>query len=245
MPTHHGSVRNPGVGTLVDVPFYLARINRFPVATVAAVAVVLGGVGGVASAHTDFDYSLPEDGATIESPLSEITVAFSEPVTLVGNGFQVFDPDENILEPPVFTDDDAVFRLQLDPPLTSGVVGVRYEVTSEDGHVVSGSFSFAIDAPPATDAPVTQPPTTEPSTTIVATTATVGSDTAPTSAEISDEIGSTFADDDLAVSDSTVVTSTSDDGGGSNIGVIVAIAAVLVVAAGAVVLLRSRASGGR
>src|SRR5690606_5129400 len=118
---------------------------------------------GTASAHTQFDYSLPTDGAAVGRPVTEITVAFTEPVTLVGNGFTVFDPQENIVEPFAVTDDDMVFRLQLDPPLAGGEAGVRYEVAAEDGHVLSGGFSFTVSV----DAPVT---TTSTSTTSSTTT---------------------------------------------------------------------------
>ena len=235
------------------MPASLARSVRLLVVTVAAVVAGLLVVGGIASAHTELDYSVPEDGSTVQSPISEITVAFSEPVTPVGNAFQVFDPDENILEPPVVTDDDTVFRLQLDPSLQPGVVGVRYEVTSDDGHVVTGSFSFTIDAPLVTDPPSTQPPQTDPAatdppTTVVVTTVTADTDPAPTSAEIFDGTGPTFADDDTAPSSvvgSAVVPASDDADGGSNIVVIVIIAAVLLAAAGAFAMLRSRASGGR
>jgi methionine-rich copper-binding protein CopC len=222
----------------VAVSIALARVSKFPAVVVVAVVVVLAGAGGIASAHTELDYSSPEDGATVASPISEIIVAFSGPVTPVGNGFQVFDPDENILEPQFLTDDDTVFRLQLAPPLTAGAVGVRYEVTSDDGHVVTGSFSFTVDAPSATDPPQTAPAVTQAPTTVVATTVMAGTDTAPTSGELPPTSS-------VPVIDSASPTSTPDDAGGSNAAVIIAVAAVIGVAAAAFVLVRSRRSGGR
>ena len=109
-----------------------------------------------AHAHTDFDYSLPADGASVGEPVEEITVAFTSPVTLVGNGFAVLDPQNNELAPVAVTDDDTVFRLRFDPPLAGGTAAVKYEVQAEDGHVLTGNFVFEIDAPvpPATAPPI-------------------------------------------------------------------------------------------
>ena len=147
------------------------------VAGAALASAVLVIAPAPASAHTDFDFSLPTDGASVGETVSEVTVAFTLPVTLVGNGFEVLDPQQNLLMPFVVTDDNTVFRLQFDPPLAGGAVGVRYNVTAADGHVLSGSFSFTVtvDAPspttttstvaPATVPPATEPPITEPPTT--------------------------------------------------------------------------------
>jgi len=118
-------------------------------------AIGLSPAAGPASAHGDLDYTVPTDGASVGDLVSEITIAFTEPVTLVGNGFEVLDPQGNLLLPFAVTDDDIVFRLQLDPPIGGGEAGVRYEVTSSDGHTLSGSFSFTVaaDAPATTGEP--------------------------------------------------------------------------------------------
>ncbi|HSH11852.1 MAG TPA: copper resistance CopC family protein, partial [Ilumatobacter sp.] len=136
-----------------STPAVLARLFGVAVVLLATVAVA-----HPAHAHTDFDYSVPTDGASVGAPLAEVTVAFTLPVTLIGSGFEVFDPQGNVLQPFAVTDDDTIFRLQFDPPLAGGAVRVRYTVTAEDGHSLSGSFSFTVSVPlPAsTDpAPVT------------------------------------------------------------------------------------------
>ena len=144
-------------------PAVLARLFGVAVALLATVAVA-----HPAQAHTGFDYSVPTDGATVGTPLTEVTVAFTLPVTLIGSGFEVFDPQGNVLQPFAVTDDDTIFRLQFDPPLAGGAVGVRYTVTAEDGHSLSGSFSFTVSAPlPAVTVPATDPvtvPATDPVT---------------------------------------------------------------------------------
>ncbi|MFZ0015217.1 MAG: copper resistance protein CopC, partial [Acidimicrobiia bacterium] len=76
---------------------------------VAAASLVF--LPGKALAHTGFDYSDPADGAELAAPLDEIVVVFTEPVTIVGNGFEVLDPGGSIVDPSVETSDDIVFHL--------------------------------------------------------------------------------------------------------------------------------------
>lgn len=101
-------------------------------------------------AHTEFESSAPADQATVEAPVAEITVVFTLPVAIVGNGFEVLDPEGNVISPEVETSDDTVFKLKLDQPLAGGEVGVRYEVAAEDGHVLAGGFSFTVTASAST-----------------------------------------------------------------------------------------------
>ena len=228
----------------------MPRPRLEPTRWVVALVVVLLGLitlPPAASAHTALDYSVPTEGASVAEPVSEITVAFTEAVTLVGDGFEVFDPQENVLQPVVATDDDTVFRLQFDSPLAGGPVGVRYEVTSDDGHVVSGSFAFTVTAeapvatppptaPPATQPPSTQPPSTPPPAT-PPTTETIAGDATP---DVT--IGGQPSIDTVAATTTASVAEPAT-GGGSNSGVIIAIAIAVVVGAGAF-LARSRSSGG-
>ena len=218
--------------------------------------VVTVSVAQPADAHTDFDYSVPTDGASVGEPVSEITVAFTQPVTLVGNGFEVFDPQQNVLQPFAVTDDDAVFRLQFDPPLAGGPVGVKYSVTAADGHVLSGSFSFtvSVDLPPPTSPPVTSspaiaatvteapvPPSTESTTTVVASIGSV-----PTSAEIFDGIGPSFDDDDAAsATGSAVARSSNGSDDPSNSWLMIGLAVTVAVAASVFLAFRARTSTGR
>jgi len=211
-----------------------------------AAALLVGIVGALAApaaahAHTELDFSLPTDGATVGEAVSEITVGFTEAVTLVGPGFEVLDPQGNIVIPFAVTDDDKVFRLQLDPPLGGGDVGVRYEVTSADGHVVTGSFSFTVTAPAPTT--TTTPPTTTPPPTPPSTTPT----TAPPTTNAPTTNASTTS---RPTTDASVPTSTADgtdddddDDDSDSTWVYLAIAGAVVVAAGAFLILRPKPSG--
>ena len=245
---HTVSVRDGTTGILgpMTTPTMLRRV--LPALMVALGALLLA--PATANAHTDFDYSLPTDGASVGEPLDEVTVAFTLPVTLVGNGFAVLDPQNNELAPFAVTDDDTVFRLQFDPPLAGGTVAVRYEVRAEDGHVLAGSFVFAVDAPVPTTAP---PTTTAPSTaapvdsapevavTTTAPTATTSIAPAGSEAPTTSVAATPATVEAVAVAVAVADAAGDDDGGGA--GVYIAIAAAVVLGAGGFLLVRSRTSG--
>jgi methionine-rich copper-binding protein CopC len=204
---------------------------------------------GTVHAHTDFDYSLPTDGASVGTPVEQITVAFTDPVTLVGNGFTVLDPQNQVLEPFAVTDDDTVFRLQFDPPLAGGPVGVKYEVRAADGHVLTGNFVFTVDAPVPTT-PVTAPPTTVPpvTTTVATTDSTAPAAVAapPTAPSVTPE---PTADEEVAAAAPTTVPEAGapaddidDSGSGSQNGLIIAIAVAVALGGVGFLLIRSRTS---
>ena len=97
--------------------------------TSARVLLVLGAAvfalamhPGTASAHTDLDFTEPADGDTVTAPIAEVTVGFTAPVELVGNGFEALDPQGNLLQPPVVSEDGQIYRLLFDPPLAGGSI---------------------------------------------------------------------------------------------------------------------------
>ena len=159
----------------------MPRIAGRAVALVVCAATVALAPGRVL-AHTELDFSLPANGTTVGDPVEEISVGFTDQVALVGNGFEVHDPQGNLLTPFVVTDDNMVFRFQLDPPLAGGVVTVDYHVRALDGDVQEGSFSFTVAAPLATSTTLTSTATstaTGPGSTTV-TTAPATTDAATT-----------------------------------------------------------------
>lgn len=178
-------------------------------------------------AHTQFDFSLPAEGTTVGDPVKEITVGFTDRVALVGNGFEVHDPQGNLLTPFVVTDDDKVFKFQLDPPLAGGLVVVDYHVRALDGDEQQGSFSFTAAAPvPSSTTP--PPPTGPPSTTAPATTAAAA--TLPVATEPTTSVSTT--------PQSTLPTG-GDDGDSERTLMFAVLLGVAVLAAG-FLLIRSR-----
>lgn len=173
-----------------------------------------------AGAHTELSSSEPADGAATAGPLNEVVLTFSEPVTLVGFGFEVEDPDGNLLVPDLSSADDTVFTLSFDPPLSGGDVTVRYEVTSADGHVVSGSVSFTVAA--------------ETTTMPAASSSTLGTTTVTTSA-VSTTVGS--------ATPSTGTSVPEGDGGGDESIALLALGGAVAVGAGTVLVVRTRRNG--
>jgi methionine-rich copper-binding protein CopC len=228
----------------------IARLLTVVVVVVAAMAP------RVASAHTDFDFSVPADGASVDEPVAEITVAFTLPVTPVGNGFEVLDPQADLLQPVAVSDDDRVFVLRFDPPLAGGAVGVRYEVTAEDGHVLSGAFSFTVDAAPAptttmasatttavpADEPATESTIAQPST-AVSIVETAADDTVPPSTTTTTAAASEGATADDGPTPETTASDSVDETGGSNVGIYVALAALVAAGGAGFLIARSRSTG--
>lgn len=196
----------------------------------AAVFGVLLVPSTTAHAHTDFDYSLPAGGTSVGEPVEEITVAFTLPVTLVGNGFAVLDPQNNELAPVAVTDDDTVFQLQFDPPLAGGTVAVKYEVQAEDGHVLAGNFVFEVDAPVPAEVSATAPPASS------ETTPTTNAPTTNTPTTTSADTPVTSA----AATPAVTAADSDEDEGVSGTWVLVAIAAAVALGAAGFLLVRSR-----
>jgi methionine-rich copper-binding protein CopC len=200
--------------------------RRWLVGAATIVALIVPSAPVAAAAELDF--TLPADGTTVGRPIAEISIGFTEPVTLVGNGFEVLTPAGTVIEPFPVTDDDMVFRLPLDPPLAGGSVGVRYVVTDSSGRTLEGSFVFEVAAPATTVVASSGPPDTVTPTSVVVTTITT---VAPTSATTSQ----------VAVTVTDIVV--ADDEGSIRSSVIAAAVAVAVAAAGFLVV-RGRRHGG-
>lgn len=208
-----------------------ARVFGVALAILAIVAVAQP-----AQARTGFDYSVPTDGAFVGEPTSEVTVAFTEPVSLIGSGFEVLDPQGNLLQPFAVTDDDTIFRLQFDPPLAGGAVGVRYNVAAQDGNTLSGSFSFTVSAPLPTSTtvavtvPVSAPSAAAPTSTPAPVTAI--SSVAPTAAAQT-----------TVVAGGSTSGPGSDPGDQSNSGLAIGIAAGVAAMAAVFLAYRARTAG--
>jgi methionine-rich copper-binding protein CopC len=226
----------------------VARLVAVALVFVVVFVVVLAGVGiggaRPAAAHTDVEFTLPTDGASVGVPLDEVTVGFTAPVTLIGPGFEVLDPSGDVLTPFVVTDDDRVFRLQLDPPLAGGEAAVRFEVRAEDGHTITGGFAFTVTAEPptttSTTTPTTSPPTS-PTVTAGTTPATTATPTVPATTSTPPPDPTTRpgpAPDSVAAG--TAPAASSDDG--PSTGAYVGIGVVVALAAAALLALRIRSS---
>lgn len=130
------------------------RISRL-VVVVAALGGWLLAFAPAAYAHAELEATNPTNGQHLAAAPSEVTMTFSERVTLIRNGIQVLDRSgqrRNKAEPKV--DKDTV-RIPLDKGIADGVYTVNWRVVSADSHPVNGAFVFSIGS--ASAAPLTGP----------------------------------------------------------------------------------------
>ncbi|MGX7675585.1 copper resistance CopC/CopD family protein [Plantactinospora sp. DSM 117369] len=115
-----------------------------------AVAVLLG-PARPAAAHAAVVGTVPQQQAVLGFSPTEVTITFSEPVTLVPGRAQVLAPDGKRINSAEATVRDATLRIPIrvaDRPL--GTYLVSYRVISADSHPVAGSYTFAVGAASAT-----------------------------------------------------------------------------------------------
>ncbi|MEO3929418.1 copper resistance protein CopC [Micromonosporaceae bacterium B7E4] len=115
-----------------------------------AVAVLLG-PARPAAAHAAVVGTVPQQQAVLGFSPTEVTITFSEPVTLVPGRAQVLAPDGKRINNGDAGVRDATLRIPIrvaDRPL--GTYLVSYRVISADSHPVAGSYTFAVGAASAT-----------------------------------------------------------------------------------------------
>ncbi|MEV6589672.1 copper resistance CopC family protein [Streptomyces acidicola] len=178
-----------------------------------------------AAAHTDLDSASPAAESALAELPPRITLTFSDPMTQKYAKVAVTDPDGKSAatdEPEVSGNE---VSLALDPASPAGRYTVGYRVVSADGHPVSGSYSFTVEAASESSAPSARE--TEPEGAAV-----------PRAAE--DAAGETAAD-------STAGESSGEESSAGTVPVLVAVgalAAAVAAAVGAYVARRRRARHG-
>ena len=139
------------------------RAAGLVLALVAVAALVLG-TAGPASAHATLLETDPAEGAVLETAPERIRFSFDESVALPPDGVQVFDAQGG----PIGASASASGS-DLDVTLTDeveqGTLVVVWRIVSKDGHPIVGSLSFSIGAPSAeverpavSSAGMTEPP---------------------------------------------------------------------------------------
>ena len=97
-----------------------------------------------AFAHTALKESTPADGATIKEAPAHISLVFNRPVKLIklklmGVGHEMATGFESTGEA------QALFTIET-PGMHPGAFTVNWAVIGEDGHTVTGSYTFTVDA---------------------------------------------------------------------------------------------------
>ncbi|MCH7322642.1 copper resistance protein CopC [Solibacillus sp. MA9] len=96
-------------------------------------------------AHTYLDSTNPTDGATITEEIQKIDLNYSGKIE-EGSIFKVLASDGAEMAMESFIINDSVLTGTLASPLPNDTYKVEWDSISEDGHPLSGSFSFTINA---------------------------------------------------------------------------------------------------
>lgn len=124
----------------------MSRLHPFRLGWLSLAAAALGVLLWAAPvlAHALVTGSAPASGEVLDSPPDEIVVEFNEPVTPVDAATGVVAPDGDRVDIGlVDTEDAATIVIGLDADL-EGTYLVGYRVVSDDGHPISGTFTFAV-----------------------------------------------------------------------------------------------------
>ncbi|MER6388526.1 copper resistance protein CopC [Streptomyces sp. NPDC001523] len=126
-------------------------------ALVAAVLALILGGAGPASAHAGLSGSDPADGAVLKAAPKQVTLTFTESVSLSDDAVRVLSPDNERANPRPAQPVDGkgnTARVELPGKLIEGTYTVAWRVVSADGHPISGAFVFSIGKPSETAAVV-------------------------------------------------------------------------------------------
>jgi copper resistance protein C len=123
-------------------------------ASVVTGALVLVGTGmPMARAHDEVVATVPAQGAVVAAPPERVELQLSRPAQALGTRVLVTGPDgAPVSLGPVELRDTTVAQ-PLDPDVPSGTYTLEWQVTSADGHPVSGTSTFTVaeDGPVAPD----------------------------------------------------------------------------------------------
>ena len=116
-------------------------------------ALALGLMPAPALAHLKLQSSVPAQGDTVRTSLTEIRLTFTQAVDPRYTSITLLDSAGQPLElgtlTPVGEGKTREFVYRLSTPVVSGSFVVRWKTAGADGHVVTGSFDFVVDVPNA------------------------------------------------------------------------------------------------
>ncbi len=121
----------------------MTALLRVVVCALVGAAPALTGMP-VASAHTALISSDPAADATLTAGPATVSATFNEDLQPSFAAMTVVGPDANLWSAGDPRVSGAVVSVPLRPLGPSGRYAVNYRVTSADGHVVSGSWSFTV-----------------------------------------------------------------------------------------------------
>ena len=112
-------------------------------ALISAIVLVAG--GSTVSAHAGLVSSTPAANSVLESSPDLVTLTFDEPIAANLASIQLFNQSRQMVPigDPAGLSDPSIVQADL-PVLDPGTYAIVWRVSSVDGHVVDGAFSFQI-----------------------------------------------------------------------------------------------------
>ncbi len=107
---------------------------------------LLAGVvlAGPASAHAVLVSTTPGESARLDTAPAEVTLRFSEGVTLGAGYARVLTADGTRVDTDEASADGGTVTIPLDPELADGGYLVTYRIVSADSHPIQGAWSFVV-----------------------------------------------------------------------------------------------------
>ncbi|WP_037615096.1 copper resistance CopC/CopD family protein [Streptomyces aureus] len=131
-------------------PTIAPRLRTLLLLFLAVTGALLAGAAP-ASAHAALTGSNPTQGSVVGKAPEQVSLTFSEQVSLNDDSLQVLDPKGGRVDAGGASDlGGDTYGLKLRPGLPDGTYTVTYQVVSADSHPVAGAFTFSIGAPSGT-----------------------------------------------------------------------------------------------
>lgn len=121
-----------------------------------------------ALAHAHLESSDPAEGAALAAAPSQVTLVFSEPVTLPEAPVGITGPDNAAWAVGQVAASGPTVTAPVTPTGPAGAYVLTYRVISADGDTVSGSVNFTLATAPPPPTTTTVPTTTPPPTSAAA-----------------------------------------------------------------------------
>ena len=132
----------------------VGRLAAVVLALTAALLAAFVALASPAAAHAELVGTTPAEGERLEHAPQQVTLEFTEQVTLIVGGIELLDERGELVRT---TDPHVKGRqvvLPLPDDLPRGGYVVSWRVVSADTHPVAGAFTFGVAAPPVSAAAV-------------------------------------------------------------------------------------------
>ncbi|MGW0298688.1 copper resistance CopC/CopD family protein [Streptomyces anthocyanicus] len=130
------------------------RLRTLVLLLLAAACALLAGAGP-ASAHAALTGSDPREGAVVDKAPAQVSLTFSESVSMDDDSLRVLDPrGKRVDDGKPSGTGGATYSVKLHAGLPDGTYTVTYQVVSADSHPVAGAYTFSVGAPSETSVAV-------------------------------------------------------------------------------------------